>query len=412
MKSAKRIMKQSCQAIGLWKALLYRVTALFLGVSLTSTHLCMAFATSMGENSTAEIAGTTGPGLLKIEKIYFLIHPLLYRAPAPEPTSEDPGSAERYEQYAEYERKISPRWFDSIAQMGPNEVLVVGAPGCPKDLEEHVTQHLGRRGLVIRDVLTNQADLWERLSPEAKTGLGHDLLAMYWKHGFSWTSDPLTQPIIARGWAERIKETFTRRGLTFDPATVQAEAWGESFEGCVANYARYLGTYLDLAHPIEDNFELTVPDAPFLLTARFLERVPLDHSVRLYLWECPDSRYVALFQKAQASLGEPSLFVKFPLNGMRLEVRSRMDRPMWPRNLAPAPGSAAEAMERRLKKKQTPSWELRRREKGSTILEEDGLLKVPVPAPWVPDIAYIFVEDSSLDEFRSALVQVQFVEER
>src|SRR5436309_2719992 len=235
---------------------------------------------------------------------------------------------------------------------------------------------------------------------------------MYWKYGFAWTSDPLGQPVIARGWAERVKHTFRQRGLTFDPRTVQAEGWGESFEGCVANYSRYLGTYLGLANPIEDNFEMTVPDAPFLLTARFVERVPLERSVRLYLWETQEGRLVALFQKAQAVIGEPSLFAQFPLRGMRIEVRSRMNRPMWPKNLPPAKGSAAAAAALYFKKKAIPPWELKRQEQGSTIVEVNGELKVPIPTPWVTDVSYIFAEGTKLADLRTVLAKATLVEER
>jgi hypothetical protein len=344
-----------------------------------------------------------------IEKIYFMIHPLLYRAPYAK--AGDPEGAERYQQYADYEKKVSSRWFQAIANMGPKEALVIGAPNCPKDLEESVEKYLGPRGLVIKDDLISQPELWQRLSPEAKADLGRDLLAMFWKHGFAWTSDPLGQPVIARGWAERVKEAFKQRGLTFDPGTVKAEGWGESFEGCVANYSRYMGSYLGLANPIEDNFEMTVPDAPFLLTARFLERVALGRNVRLYFWEAKDGRLIALFQNAQAAIGDPSLYAQFPLQGMSMEVRSRMDRPMWPKNLPPEKGSAAEAMALRLKKKETPAWELKRQEKGSTIVAVNGHLKVPIPTPWIPDVAYIFARGAALTDFRNVLANARLVEE-
>lgn len=346
-----------------------------------------------------------------IEKIYFLIHPLLYRAPYAPRDGDDPLAATRYQRYVEYEKKISQRWFEAISNMGPKEALVIGAGSCPRDLREFAEKHLGARGVVIQDNLISQPQLWEQLSQEGKVSLGRDLLAMYWKHGYAWTSDPLGQPVIALGWAERAKQIFKQRGLTFDPKTVKAEGWGESFEGCVINYGRYLGTYLGLANPIEDNFEMTVPDAPFLLTAKLLETVPLKRSVRLYLWKAENGQMVALFQKAQAVIGEPSLFAQFPLTGLKLEVRSRMDRPMWPKNLPPEEGSAAEAMARLLKKKRIPPWELKRQAAGSTSVELNGELKVPIPAPLVSDASYIFVQGSTLADLRAVLANAKLVEE-
>src|SRR4051812_3607713 len=55
----------------------------------------------------------------QVEKIYFMIHPLLYRAPYAA-KGEDPAAAERYQRYADYEKKISSRWFQAIGNMGPN----------------------------------------------------------------------------------------------------------------------------------------------------------------------------------------------------------------------------------------------------------------------------------------------------
>lgn len=330
-----------------------------------------------------------------IEKVYFLIHPLIY-----EPLANDPVTAARFKAYIEYEKIISPRWFHAIAGMRNNEALVVGAPGCPMYLENFVKEHLGSRGLIIRDDLATRPDVWKELSPAAKEGLGHDLLAMFWKYGFAWTSDPLGQPVIARGWAERVKNTFRDRGLTFDPNTVQAEGWGESFEGCVANYGRYLGTYLGLSKPIEDNFEMTVPDAPFLLKARFLERFALNHNVRLYLWEGHDGSPIASFLQVQSTIGEPSLFAELPLGSMKLQVKSKTNRPLWPK----AEGHAQV-------KPGTPPWEVDRQEKDSTIMEVGGKLKIPIPSPST-DSAYIFSDGVPLAEFRAALLNSAIIEER
>ena len=377
-------------------------------VAVAGVGLLLGLVTTSGGQNKA---GTNVVDPVRIEKIYFMIHPLLYRAPYRPQEGDDPRAATRYQKYVDYEKKVSQRWFDAIANMGPKEALVVGAGSCPKDLKEHVEKHLGPRGLVIVEDLINHPEQWNQLSPEAKAGLGEDLLAMYWKYGFAWTSHPLGQPVIARGWAERMKQIFKERNLTFDPKTVKAEGWGESFEGCVANYGRHLSTYLGLTHPIEDDFEMTVPDAPFLLTAKFVERVPLERGVRLYIWEAESGGLIGFFQKAQATIGEPSLFAQFPLGGLKVEVRSRMDRPMWPKNLPPEKGSAAEASANLLKKKRMPTWELKRQEEESTIAEVNGQLKVPIPGTLVFDASYIFAKDTTLADFRAALVNAALVEE-
>jgi hypothetical protein len=261
-----------------------------------------------------------------------------------------------------------------IEEMASNEALVVGSPGCSMELEEFVVQRLGHRGLVIRDVITHQPELWDTLlSDETKTALGKDLLSMYWKHEFQWKSDPLGQPIIARGWAERIKMEFGERGLVYDPDTVRTEGWGESFEGCVANYTRFLGTYLGLANPIEDEFEMTVPGAKILLTARFVERISIDSTVRLYLWEVRDGRFVGWFHKAMAAIGDPSVVARFATAGMSFEIQDRHSV-LWPM-------------------------------RDSEIEWEDGDLLVPVRGAH-----YVIAENADYDQFRGSLGQAVLIE--
>ncbi len=304
----------------------------------------------------------------EIDRIYFMVHPLIY-----ESSAHKPEFAAKYQCYIDYEVKIKARWYEKMANMAPNEALVVFMG--PKKLEEDVNNTLGRRGLVVRDVIMQQPGLWdELLGPEAKMGLGRDLLATYWRNSFKWTSDAIDcQGIIARGWAERIKKTYAERNLVFDPETVQTEGWGESFEGCVANYTRHLGTYLGLANPIEINFEMTVPDARFLLTAELLERIPLERSVRLYLWEAEDGRLIGYFHKAFAAIADPPLYAQFPLGDMEIELRTGQDELQWP-----APDSSSE-----------PSSEQ---------------LKCAVPSN------YIFARGVELDDFRDALTSATFVE--
>ena len=308
-------------------------------------------------------------GAGQIETIYFLIHPLCYELQA-----QTPEFVAKYAEYLQYEKMVKARWYSRIATMKGSEALVIGAPGCPEGLERYVADHLGSRGLIVRDVLTHQPELWDTLlSSETKASLGHDLLAMYWKHGFNWVSDPLGQPIIARGWAERIRHTFNERNLTFDPGTVLTEGWGESFEGCVANYTRFLGAYLGLAHPIEDIFEMTVPDARFLLTARFIERIALDQHTRLYIWEALDGGYIAWFHKAIAMIGEPSFFARVPTQELQIQVHSR-NQLAWPT-------------------------------RDSGIKWIDGELHVPVRGAH-----YIIAQGTDLDQFRNTLTHVTLTE--
>jgi len=259
----------------------------------------------------------------RIERIYILVHPLCY-----EPQSGGGEFAAKYAEYIEYEKAVKARWYERIALFSAADILVVC--GGPSYFHEDILGKLGRQAMIVCDTIIHDPELWDTLlSSEAKKAIGRDLLAMYWKHQFNWQSDPLGQPIIARGWAERVMRTLQERNMTFDPDTVDAEGWGESFEGCVANYTRFLGTYLGLKKPIEDVFGMTVPDAGFLLRSELIEVVPLTECVRLYIWRAEDGRCIGWYHKALASIGEPSLFARFEVAEMRVEIHSRREI-LWP----------------------------------------------------------------------------------
>ncbi len=302
-----------------------------------------------------------------IERIYFLVHPLCYESQANEPEF-----AAKYQDYIEYEATIKSRWYERMDHMEHGDALVVC--GGPQEFLDDIVSRLGNCAVIVRDTITHEPELWNTLlSSEAKEGLGHDLLAMYWKHEFNWASNPLGQPAIARGWAERVKKTFKQRGFTFDPADVRAEGWGESFEGCVANYTRFLGTYLDLANPIEIMFEMTVPDAGFLLRATLLEVIPLTNSLRLYLWEGEDGRLIGWFHKALATIGEPSVFARLEMGSITVQVHSR-NAIIWPA-------------------------------RDSIIEWNDGYLTIPVRGAH-----YILARDITFAHFREALVRAELIE--
>jgi hypothetical protein len=257
-----------------------------------------------------------------IQRLAILIHPLCY-----EPHRDEADFIAQYADYLEYEQIVKQRWCDRIAAMGEGDALVIC--GHAPDVEAHAVQHLGDRVMVVTDTITHQPQLWESLlSHEAKVGLGNDLLAMFWRDGFSWDSNSIGQAVIARGWAERILKTCAERRLCIDPAILSVEGWGESFEGCVANYARYLGAYLCLTNPIDVRFEMCVPDARFLFDADLREVIPLGQNVWLYLWQTGDG-HIAWFHNAVAQIGDTPLQARFDVGAMRVEVRDNK-RLRWP----------------------------------------------------------------------------------
>jgi hypothetical protein len=253
-----------------------------------------------------------------------MIHPMIYAS-----HGDEPGFAHTYPELIRLEAEVAARWRGAIQKMGPTEALVVGSPA-QQEFAEFVLDRLGERALILTENVTMDPSLWDGLlGPEAREGLGLDLMGMFWRYGYHWNSKELVQPVIARGWAERVRRTLKERGLTFDPRTVESEGWGESFEGCVATYTSFLRTYLGLDLPIVPRFEMAVPDSRFLFGAEQLKIIPLEHEVLLYIFRALDGRMVGWLHRSKPLIAEPAMYAMVEPRGMALEVWDR-NRLAWP----------------------------------------------------------------------------------
>jgi hypothetical protein len=262
--------------------------------------------------------------VVQLQRIYFLVHASIYEAGRGEPEFEA-----KYPEYIRHEAKVKRRWMRTVLKMQNEEFLAAFSPASD-ELAGDMESILGPRMLTVRDNIIAQPELWDDLLDEdARQGLGRDIMSMFWRDGYCWSSEALVQPVIARGWAQRLREVLQRRGFTYDPRSVVCEGWGESFEGCVANYCRHLGTYLGLHRPIKLNFPMTVPDAPFLLDARARGAIPLDEDVLLYLWQRSDGLSIGWYHRGLASIGEAPLLADIDVGSMEIEVRGKRTL-YWP----------------------------------------------------------------------------------
>lgn len=262
--------------------------------------------------------------MVQLQKIYFLVHASIYEA-----GKGDPEFDAKYPEYIRHEATVKRRWMRKVHEMQSDEFLAAFSPASD-ELVAEMESILGPRMLTVRENIIAQPELWdELLDPGAKQALGRDFMSMFWREGYHWSSEGLVQPVIARGWARRLREVLQRRGFAYDPRSVLCEGWGESFEGCVANYCRHLGTYLGLHSPIELNFRMTVPDAPFLLNARVRGAIPLEEGVLLYLWQRQDGPSVGWYHRGLASIGEAPLLADIDPGSMEIEVRGKRTL-YWP----------------------------------------------------------------------------------
>jgi len=345
---------------------------------------------------------------LKIDKFYLMFHPVCWgmgmRGDQPPPVPAG-ASKEDYLACYEWEKVVNQRQKDFISKMKPNEALIMFPISRCKamlDLEQHAQKVLGRRCVFVRGCHPDPPKAWAELADPIKRFLDDEKLAdraAYLKdippgirkeleaeireacqvRGYDWRVGGLEVLYTSRMFALDIQKKLGQQGLSYDPATTTAEAFGEGFEQCAMTWKAMVVPYLGFARPADNIFDLSVSGARFLVKATFKERVKLDHAIRLYLWEGQDGRPIGMYARAWCRLKDPQFYAHVPLKGLSCEV--------W--------GLGAYG---------TKVWPT----EGSRIKVEDGCLKLPVLNGIRRDATdgafYVIGKDISFDDFRRRLV--------
>lgn len=98
---------------------------------------------------------------------------------------------------------------------------------------------------------------------------------------------------------QQVRGQMATEGLTFDPVTATAAIWGESFEGCASGYGSAVACYLGLKMPTTFDYDMSVPDSPFILSGAFRRTVSVPASdVEAYVFDLNDGRFAAFFRSA------------------------------------------------------------------------------------------------------------------
>lgn len=268
-------------------------------------------------------------GQTALIRLCFLIHPMCYRGRGPELIAG--GMApDAFAAYSKVEDQVAPRWWRAIETMEPTGTLVIlphGDTEAERELHKFAEQTLGPRCLILRRGMPWDGAFWEGLGPDFTLQLGEELRQALLGQAALSTWDAQVS-VATMAYAHDIREALRERGFTFDPATIRAEAWGESFEGCVFVYSVRLRAYLGLASPVEDRFDMTVPDALFLTNARLLDSLALPGDVRLYLWEGADARPIGAFFETSQPLRSPRRFVDLKAASLKLDVTDKNGNPV------------------------------------------------------------------------------------
>ena len=216
--------------------------------------------------------------MVELLKIHFLIHPLTY---APE-CREDYSDERFYDAARAVEKAVLHRYREAVETLPRDEALVIYPTLYPRkdspkpeelaSLETMARRRLGRR-LIVCTYPTTSADFVRRAAEQ---------------------------------------------GLSYDPDTVATEAWGESFDGCVAKYASVFSKEFGLGTPVEQNFAMCVPDFAWLLTARLLDKATLPSQARFYLFETEGGSPMAAFFESYFVSGDTARSVDIPLEPSRV----------------------------------------------------------------------------------------------
>ena len=135
---------------------------------------------------------------------------------------------------------------------------------------------------------------------------------------------------------QRIRQQMAAQGLTFNPATVKAVIWGQSFEGCASGYGSAIASYLGLKRPTRFDYHMSAPDAPFLLKATFLQTVAVPASdVEAYVFDLNDGRCAAFFRSCLTPQWLDHRPIKLQLDSEIFSVVSKPGAAVWPQGALP-----------------------------------------------------------------------------
>jgi hypothetical protein len=106
-------------------------------------------------------------------------------------------------------------------------------------------------------------------------------------------------------------------------------SWGASYEGCVTKYSLILCHLLRLTHPIKIEFNMTVPDAVFLLDATECETQLINPDLLLSIFR-NGAGLIASYSRTSHSLADKPAFVEVSLDSTITSVVSKQGIRLWP----------------------------------------------------------------------------------
>ena len=315
----------------------------------------------------------------RLDTLYFLIHGFCYACMVWDSASRRPD--DRIRPYLAREKKCAERWYSRLETLSDTAALIIipaGRVGPATDYYSQAVSALGDRCFMLDCVDCLEPQFWAEGSSDDRSLLS-EIESAFVQQQMSWNKEELHTALHCRACCRQFDAMLSQRGYSYDPATVLAESWGASFDGCVTKYTLNLQRILGLSNMVEIDFNMTVPDASFLLDRESFEGVLLDNGLRLFLFE-GGYQTIALYTFTSHSLADPPAFVRLGVAPETVTVRSKQGICLWPEPDAYV----------------LPSTPLGCYEPSQVVVtHEGGALQVPVNAGFVYRLAkapaYVFV---------------------
>ena len=291
---------------------------------------------------------TPAPEPLKIDKFYFMFHPVCWsiKMAGDQPSQNVTANRKEFLDTWELEIEVVRRQKQFMTRMKPNEALVLFPVSNAKPMqiiEQYATKVLGRRCIIVgaialsdmppgwrnvpnaieqfvRDELAGKDEWLQNVPAEIRTEVDAEIRQTCADRGYDWGFSAIEAAYTMRLWALQIADKLKERRLVYDPATTRSEAFGEGFEQCAMTWKAMLPHYLGMAEGAPNIYDLSVTGARFLNGAEFKERVALANDIYLYLWQAKDGRCVGFYARSQCLLNDPQYYAQVPLEGMTLEL--------------------------------------------------------------------------------------------
>jgi hypothetical protein len=269
----------------------------------------------------------------KLERVYFLIHGLCYADMTQNKKQEQIDSP--IVKYLARERRCADLWRSRLHTLAANEALVVipwnkKTTGPVHEFNALADSLLGDRFFLLDCSDGLDPSFWQQQEELFSKEIMSNLEGMLTKQKESWNKEELLTVLHAMNCCRQFTDMLSARRLTLDPQHVQCTSWGASYEGCVTKYSLNIRHILQLTNPIKIDFNMTVPDAYFLLDAAERETHLIDRGLLLSIFQNGD-QYIACYSGTSQSLADKPAYVELAIDSTNANIVSKQGIRLWPR---------------------------------------------------------------------------------